>query len=136
MLIAAVHIELPITLPLAGLLAMALMWYWRRLSRSSIPPSRRRIRRFTTVLMGICLPVFVLGLSVHDPEVNQQGYLLTWTLAIVLVILILLAAAIDMANNLRLHRLYLERDIARSLQRIEEATRAGAGDEAAGDTAS
>ena len=79
MMIAAVHIELPITLPLAGLLAMALVWYWRRLSRSSMPHSRRRIRRVTTVLMGICLPVFVLGLSVHDPEVNQQGYLLTWT---------------------------------------------------------
>ncbi len=135
-MIAAVHIELPITLPVAGLLAMALVWYWRRLSHSAMPPSRRRIRRLNTVIMGVCLPVFVLGLSVHDPAINQTGYLLTWAMAFVLVLLMLLAAGIDMANNLRLHRIHLEQEIAESLRRIDKATRSGAGDEATGDTSS
>ncbi len=135
-MIASVHIEWPITLPLAGLAAMALVWYWRRQTRLAMPPSRRRIRHFTTFVMGLCLPVLVLGLSVQDPMIDRRGYVVTWTVVMVLVLVILAGAGADMANNLRLRRHHPKKDIQRSLKRLEDPTRSGAGDGATGDPAS
>lgn len=131
-MIAAVHIQLPITLPLAGLVAMALWAYWRRLGEPDIQPDRKRIRRVTTAVMGLCVPLLVLGLSVYDPVVAQRGYLLTWSAVIALLVVVLLGAMFDMANNLRLHRQGLEHDIRHSLRRIDDATKRSEGDHPAG----
>lgn len=121
MTLAAVHLAPVLTVPPALLAVAALVWYWRRLGHPAVPSSRRSIRRMVTTLMVLTLPLLVLGLSVHDPEVNDRGYILTWTAIMGMVLLIMLGAMLDVINNLRLYQQQLKDEIAVNLRRITEA---------------
>lgn len=102
-MIAATHLALGWTVPVAIAAAGWSVWYWLRLGRSDVPISRRRIRRVSLVFMALSLPVFVRALSVVDPQVQQREYIATWMLALALVLIVLVAAGVDAINSLRLH---------------------------------
>jgi hypothetical protein len=103
MTLAAVHLAPTLTIPLAIALSGLLAWYWFRLGRAEVPTSRRRIRRASLAIMLLSLPMFVRALSFLDPEVDQRPYVLTWTIATLMVLVVIVAAVIDAVNNLRLH---------------------------------
>lgn len=114
-MLAAVHLSPWFTVLIGTLSLGSLGWYWWRLGDSGLPPSRRRVRRLATALMIMTLPLLVAGLSVHDPSVNQHGYLLAWTSVMGLVFLIVLLAVADIVNNARLYREHLTNRIVDSL---------------------
>ncbi len=115
-MLAAVHLSLLLTAPLGTAGMGILVWCWVNQGRSQAPRSRVRIRRIAAVLMIMTVPLLVLGASVHDPVANQQGYILTWTATMGMILLIVFFAIADVINNLRLHQKRLSSEIALSLQ--------------------
>lgn len=118
MMLAAIHLNPWLTVPIGTLALGFLGWYWLRLGDPELPSSRRNLRRIATTLMIMTLPLLVAGLSLHDPSVNQRGYLMTWTSVMGLVFLIVLLAMVDIANNARLYRAHLTNRIVDSLDAI------------------
>jgi C4-dicarboxylate-specific signal transduction histidine kinase len=104
MLVLASHLSAFVTVPLAIVIGLGLAWYWMRLGNSEVPASRRRIRRTSVVFMLTSLPMFVRGLSILESKTKPREYVLTWTMAMLMVALVMITAAIDAANNMRLHR--------------------------------
>lgn len=138
-MLAATHFHLGLSVPAAALIAGWIVWYWRRLGRPDVPVSRRRIRRASMFLMVISLPMFVRALSVLDPKVDPRQYVATWMLAMAVVGLVILTAALDAINNLRLHRQLHEQEIrlaARELTRAAAHRRAGGITAGSGESAS
>jgi hypothetical protein len=123
-MIAAVHLSLRVTVPIALLIVVGLAWYWTALSEEEVPPSQRRVRRISMVLMLLSLPAFVLGLSVFDPAVDQIAYVITWLVAIMLVLLVVLSALLDIAVSMRIQRERYERDLNRAAAELREAMEA------------
>jgi len=101
-LAAAAHPSL--TIPVAVVIALPLVWYWRRLGREDVPSSRRVIRRCSIALMLAALLGLVSGLSLLDPHTHQQGWVIAWTAVAFLMMLIIAAALVDAINNLNVHR--------------------------------
>jgi hypothetical protein len=120
-MIAAVHLSLRMTVPLALLIVVGLAWYWTALAEEEVPVSRRRVRRSSMVLMLVSLPAFVLGLSVFDPAVDQIAYVITWLVAIALVLLVFLGALLDVAVSMRIQREQYERDMRQAAAELREA---------------
>lgn len=102
---AAVHLPPVVSIAIAIVTAAGLIWYWVRLSHADVPPSRRLIRRLSLMLMLLSLPTFVLALSFLDPQVQKREYVVAWTVAFSMVLLVMVTAAIDVGNTMRLmHR--------------------------------
>ena len=117
-MLALVHFSPAITIPFAIFLMVILAWYWRRLGSDTISKRRRNIRRLATVLMLIAVPVLVLGLSIYDPAVNQSGYIMSWSAALGLILLLILCAGIDAINNVRQYDRQLRGEIVNSLHQL------------------
>jgi hypothetical protein len=120
-MIAAVHLSLRMTVPIALLIVVGLAWYWTALAEDEVPASRRRVRRLSMVLMLASLPAFVLGLSVFDPAVDQIAYVIAWLVAIALVFLVFLSALLDVAVSMRIQRERYERDMRQAAAELREA---------------
>ena len=129
-MLAAVHLSLLLTAPIGTAAVAFLVWCWVRQGRNQSPRSRVQIRRIATVLMIMTVPLLVLGVSVHDPAVNQRGYILTWTATMGMILLIVFFAIADVINNMRLHHHRLSRQIADSLQDLSGRNGSDPGDEA------
>lgn len=114
-MLALVHISPTLTIPFAIVLMVILGWYWRRLGSAATPPRQRNIRRFATSIMLITVPLLVLGLSIIDPVINQTGYIMSWSVAMSLIVLLILCAGFDMLNNIRQYERQLHGEIANSL---------------------
>ena len=105
MMLATVHLPAGVSIPVAVVLAIWMLSYWKRLGGSSIPDSRRRIRRASLAVMLSSLPVTVQALSFLDFQVQPNQYAITWLLIVFLLGLVLMTAALDTVNTLRLaHR--------------------------------
>lgn len=104
MIFSAALITPAFTVPLAAIIAVWAGWYWTRLGRSDTPPIRRMMRRASLLVMIAALPVYVAGLSFIDPSESPSGYIWTWAIAMVLLMIVLFLAAADIALNLQLHR--------------------------------
>ena len=117
-MLALVHLSPTLTIPIAIFIMVILVWYWRRLGSETTSPRRRNIRRFATVLMLIAVPVLVLGLSIYDPAVNQSGYIMSWSAALGLILLLILCAGIDVINNVRQYDRQLRGEIVNSLHHL------------------
>jgi 4-amino-4-deoxy-L-arabinose transferase-like glycosyltransferase len=124
-MIAAVHVDPRITMPIAILIAAGLMWFWYRLGRPEVPASRRRVRRVSVFLMLLSLPAFVRGLSFLDRSVpaDQADYLLAWSIGLLLVLAVFLTACVDILVSMRLHRREYEKEIERAGAELREAVR-------------
>jgi len=123
MTLAAVHLHpLATIIPALGLFTV-IAWYWSRAGRAVVPASRRRIRRVSMALMLASLPLFVAGFSFIDGDVDHARYLVVWSIAIVLLGLIVLTAALDVLNNVRLHARQQEEEAIDAASELIEAMR-------------
>jgi hypothetical protein len=124
-MIAAVHLDPRITMPIAILVAAGLMWFWFRLGRPEVPASRRRVRRLSVLFMLLSLPAFVRGLSFLDRKVpaDQGDYLLAWSIGLLLALAVFLTACVDILVSMRLHRREYEKEIERAGAELHEAVR-------------
>ena len=103
-MIAPAHLPAALTMPLAAAVAVLILWYWKRLGAADVPESRRRIRRASMVVMLVGLPILVRAVSFVDYTTQQVQYVVCWLLVLLGLALILLAAAIDVFDTLRLSR--------------------------------
>lgn len=125
MTLADVHLAPLFTVPPSLLAALVLLWLWMRVSRAEVPAGRRRVRRVSIALMLLALPPLVRGTSFIDPALRPREYLVTWSIVIVLVLLVLVTAAMDVAVSLRLHRELVEREMRRAADDLVRAARHG-----------
>ncbi|UCD74754.1 MAG: hypothetical protein JSV91_13320 [Phycisphaerales bacterium] len=93
-----------LTIPVAVVIALGLIWYWRRLADEKTPASRRNIRRCSILFILLALPILVAGLSFFDPQLDQQAWIIAWAVVIFIMMLIIASALVDAINNLNLHR--------------------------------
>jgi uncharacterized membrane protein YedE/YeeE len=104
-MIAAVHLSSAVSIPVAVAVAILVLWYWKRLGDAGVPVSRRRIRRASIVVVLAGLPILVRAVSFVDYQTQQAQYVVTWLLVLVCIGLLLIAAAIDFFDTVRLTRL-------------------------------
>jgi ABC-type molybdate transport system permease subunit len=118
-----VFIEARYTLTAALLIAALLAWYWLRLGRETVPESRRRVRRLSLFFMLLSLPAFVRGLSYLSPRQNPSDFVITWTVATVMLLLVIGTALADAVVSLRLHRREFEGEIEKAGTELRNAVR-------------
>ncbi len=111
MMIASAHLDPLLTVPAAIVLALVIVGYWRRMGRTESIPGPRLIRKASLTLMLLSMPAFVRGLSFLDPAHDKRAYLVTWTTAIFLTLLIAFTAMLDAWLSMRAHRGELDRNI-------------------------
>ena len=121
--IAAVHVDPRYTVPAAIVIAVLLIWYWRRLGRPGMQRRRRRVRRISLAIMLLSLPNFVRGLSFLDPSVDQAQYVVSWSVSIVLMALIFATACADALVTFSHRRRQYEREITAGGAEVLEAIR-------------
>lgn len=102
-MIIAVQLPWALTITIAGVVAIAILWYWVALDKPNVPASRRRIRRTSMVVMLVSLPVFVQSLSFINHQANPSQFVTTWTMLIVLLLLLIFTAIIDAVTTMKLH---------------------------------
>jgi hypothetical protein len=120
-MIAAVHLSLRTTIPLALVVVVLLSWYWSALGSEIVPVRRRRVRRISMVIMFASIPAFVLGLSVFDPARDPIPYVVVWLLAIACVLLVVLSAVLDVAVSIQIQRERYERDLRNAASELRDA---------------
>ncbi|HWB19483.1 MAG TPA: hypothetical protein VG711_04215 [Phycisphaerales bacterium] len=102
-LLADVHVAPVITIPPAIAVVVAAVWYWNRLGRPDVPVSRKKIRRFSIVLIIVLMPVLVSALSFRDPTVDREAYVYSWMISMGILLGIMGTAIADALNSVRLH---------------------------------
>lgn len=115
-------------LPVAMLTLLVVAAHVLLLVRADMPPSRRRIRAASGVLMMATLPVAVYALVFADPVIQQREFVLSWMLTTAMVLLVLLLAIVDIVNTWRLKRVeagHLRR-LLREARALETAADANA----------
>lgn len=105
---AAIHVAPAITIPVAVVLAVAMIAYLRRLAAADVPRWRRALRQSTMVLGLLMLPLLVEGFSLIDPDVTPRPYALVWLASGFLLFVIVVLTAIDMRLSWSMH----QRDLA------------------------
>lgn len=120
-MIAAVLVHPAFSISLGILALIGLWWHWATLAQPSIPVSRRRIRRITTMLILAAIPLLVTAMSIIDRQTHPREFVIAWSLVFVLMLLIILAAALDVLNSLWLHQKDLERDAIDAAKDLAEA---------------
>jgi hypothetical protein len=93
-----------ITGPPAIIALLFLWWYYNRLNRADIAPSRRKIRQVSVVLMVLEVPLLLVGTSLADHRLDQEQFVWVWLAAIVLLVLIMWMMLLDALNSLLLSR--------------------------------
>ena len=114
---AAIHVAPAVTIPVAVVLAVAMIAYLRRLAAADVPRWRRALRQSTMVLGLLILPLLVEGFSLIDPDVTPRPYALVWLASGFLLFVIVVLTAIDVRMSWSMHQrelaqLRAERDAA------------------------
>lgn len=102
-------------LPLAGMALLVTSAHLVWMQRIPMPHTRRRIRTVTGVLSLFTITLTAIGFGILDPA-DARAFLLVWLTVIGLLGILVLLAAIDMANNVRLHaaeRKHIREQLAR-----------------------
>jgi hypothetical protein len=110
-MIAAAHLPAALSIPVAAVVAILILWYWKRLGGADVPVSRRRIRRASIVVVLAGLPILVHAVSFVDYKTEQGHYVAAWLLVLFCIGLVLIAAAIDFLDTVRLTRLERQRNL-------------------------
>lgn len=103
-MIVAALLAWSLTVPMASVLAFAILWYWIALDKSNVPASRRRIRRASMVVLLVSLPVFVRALSFISHQSNPSQFVIIWSMLLVLLLLLVITAIADVVNTMNIHR--------------------------------
>lgn len=88
-----------VVLPIAAFALLIVSAHALAVSRSDMPPSRRRVRLASAMLMLLMIPVGAFALGIADPTNNQRAFVLAWMLVTGLVAMLLMLAGLDMANT-------------------------------------
>jgi len=108
-LIAAIDLHPAISLPLAAGATIAVLWYWSRLGTAAMPESRRRIRRYSLLVVLLLIPGLVAAASFIDHHDDPAAYLGSWLVVLALLALLVLVAMVDVLDTLRLRRVEMRR---------------------------
>lgn len=122
-----------LSLPLAGLVVLIIATHMHALARSSIAPSRKRIRTATGWLMLVTAPLTGYAFGVASPA-DPRGFVLVWLTVAGLLGIIILLACIDILNSGRLRRARMQ-EMTRQMREVQthmqEEARAATGRKAA-----
>ena len=123
------QIDMPPVLSLAigCLLLICCIWYWQRLGRGDVEPSRRAIRRASLVLAALAVFALVRAASFVDSEIHPGNYVRSWLAAIGLIFLFLLMVAVDLVNSLLLYRRMLLQEALTAAQDLQSQVDRGEG---------
>lgn len=124
-MIFAAQIPWALTIPIAAVLAFAILWYWIALDDQNVPGSRRRIRRASMVVMLVSLPVFVRALSFTNHQTNYSQYIIIWTMSLFLLLLLVITAIVDAVNTMKIYREHQLKEMARAAADMLSKSREG-----------
>jgi len=119
MLAALVHPA--ITIPAAAAAVALIAWYWLRLSAPDVPDTRRRLRRASMAVMVVFIFVSVGAMSFVNRQTNQSQFVVVWSIAIALLLIVVFIAFLDVLNNLRIHRRIAAAAAAEARARLTQA---------------
>lgn len=103
-MIFAAQLSWAFTVPIAAVLALAILWYWIALDKPDVPASRRRIRRASMVVLLVSLPVFVRALSFISHQTDPSQFVIIWSILLLLLLLLVITAIADVINTMNIHR--------------------------------
>jgi Ca2+/Na+ antiporter len=112
-MLAAAHILPSLSIPIAVVIAIIIVWYGWRLGSDHVPSSRRKIRRMTLLLMLVTLPILVRALSYLDPSIEPTQYVVSWLIILVAMVFLVMFAAIDIFVTAHAHARQQEANIRR-----------------------
>jgi len=90
-----------ISVPVALILAAALIWYFVRLGRGDIAPILRRVRRVGIVFALVSIVPLVCALTFVHPHEDRAGWATAWAVAFLALLGWFLLALVDVAIVLR-----------------------------------
>ncbi len=90
-----------VSVPLAIVLAFALLWYFARLGRNDVPVVQRRVRRTGIVCALVALVPLVRALTFVHPHEDRVGWATAWSVALLALVLWFLLAIVDVILVLR-----------------------------------
>ena len=122
-MLAAVHVQPAVTVPIAVALMAVTGWYWVRLGATHVPASRWRIRRISVGLMMALIITLESGTSFVDPALDRHRYATVWTAGFVLLLGVIVTAILDVINNLKIYAATQEREAAEGAAQLFEALR-------------
>ncbi len=94
-MLAAVHLPPAIGVPVAAVALLAILWQGLRLSRPEVPRPRRRVRRSAAVVMAVIVGLITAGASFIDPSRQPTAYVLSWSLTLLMLVVLVGLAALD-----------------------------------------
>lgn len=103
-MIVVAQLPWALTVPIAAVLALAILWYWTSLGKPNVPPSRRRIRRASMLVLLVSLPVSVQALSFISHQSNPSQFVIIWSMLLLLLLLLVITAIADVVNTMNMHR--------------------------------
>lgn len=93
-----------VTAPICVALLAAVIVHLVYLAPRVRPPSRRRIRSASGLVLVVAIPLVFVGFSVIAPGRRPGIWALTWIAASGLTALAAMLAVLDVVNTIRLHR--------------------------------
>ena len=90
-----------ITVPVACIAGVAIVWYFVRLGRPDVPRERRWVRRISLVLVGAALIPLVRGLTFAHPHEDRSAFAIAWAMVLLLVVASLVLAVVDVMLTAR-----------------------------------
>ncbi len=90
-----------VSVPIACVLAITLLWYFARLGQSDVPVLQRRVRRTGIVFALAALVPLVRALTFVHPHEDRVAWATAWSVALLALVLWFLLAIIDVILVLR-----------------------------------
>ncbi len=90
-----------VSVPIACVLAIALLWYFARLGRSDVPVLQRRVRRTGIVFALAALVPLVRALTFVHPHEDRVAWATAWSVVLLALVLWFLLAIVDVILVLR-----------------------------------
>ena len=127
MVLAEIDMSPYLSIGLGGLMCLTCGWYWHRLGRQDIEPSRRGIRRASLVLAVLAIFALVRAASFVDYKIDPGGWVTSWLAAIGLLFLFLLLVAMDLLNSFLIYRRLLMEDALTAARELHSTVEGGSG---------
>jgi hypothetical protein len=90
-----------VSVPIACVLAITLLWYFARLGRSDVPVLQRRVRRTGIVFALAALVPLVRALTFVHPHEDRVAWATAWSVVLLALVLWFLLAIVDVILVLR-----------------------------------
>lgn len=94
--LAAIDLHPAISLPIAAVLAAAILRHWRQLPSLPMPSPRRRLRRYSLMVALLLLPGLVVSASFIDHRAEPWAYVVGWLAVMLLLALLVVVAMVEL----------------------------------------